>query len=108
MLDCTGSPAVLANMHNMVRHGGRISLVGWPHEPVVINTIRCMQKELNIYPCRNSNAKFPESINMVNGGAMPADKIITKIIGIEEVETTIRDMIKNPTAYLKVAATMEL
>jgi threonine dehydrogenase-like Zn-dependent dehydrogenase len=107
MLDCTGSPRVIANMHNMVRHGGRISLVGWPHDPVMINTIRCMQKELNIYPCRNSNAKFPESINLVNSGAIPSNGIITKMIGIEEVETTIQDMIKNPTDYLKVAVTMD-
>jgi 2-desacetyl-2-hydroxyethyl bacteriochlorophyllide A dehydrogenase len=103
MIDCAGSPPVIASMHNMVRHGGRISLVGWPHDPVIINTIRCMQKELTIYPCRNSNAKFPESINMVNGGAIPADRIITKIIGIEETEAAIQDMIKNPTNYLKVA-----
>ncbi|MDR2371255.1 MAG: alcohol dehydrogenase catalytic domain-containing protein [Treponema sp.] len=106
MIDCTGSPPVIANMHNMVRHGGRISLVGWPHDPVIINTIRCMQKELNIYPCRNSNAKFPESINMVSGGRIPADRIITKMIGFEETESAIQDMIKNPINYLKVAVTI--
>jgi 2-desacetyl-2-hydroxyethyl bacteriochlorophyllide A dehydrogenase len=106
MLDCTGSPVVIANMHNMVRHGGRISLVGWPHDPVLINTIRCMQKELTIYPCRNSNAKFPESINLINSGAIPANEIITKMIDMEKVETTIQDMIKNPTDYLKVAVTI--
>jgi 2-desacetyl-2-hydroxyethyl bacteriochlorophyllide A dehydrogenase len=107
MLDCTGSPAVIANMHNMVRYGGRISLVGWPHDPVMINTIRCMQKELTIYPCRNSNAKFPESISLITSGTIPADRIITKMIGIEEAETTIQDMIKNPADYLKAAVTIE-
>jgi threonine dehydrogenase-like Zn-dependent dehydrogenase len=103
MLDCTGSPAVIAGMHNMVRHGGRIALVGWPHEPVSINTIRCMQKELDIFPCRNSNGKFPESISLVNSGAIPAEKILSKTIGIEETEAVMRDMIANPTDYLKTA-----
>ena len=43
MIDCTGAPVILENMHNYVCHGGRIALVGWPHNPVAINTVRLMQ-----------------------------------------------------------------
>lgn len=102
MIDCTGSPFVLQEMHNYVRHGGRIALVGWPHEPVAINTVRCMQKELDIYPCRNSNAKFPEAVQLVNEDKVPTTQIITKTIGLEEVEATIQDMAQNPANYMKV------
>ena len=107
MLDCTGSQAVIANMHNMVRHGGHISLVGWPHEPVTVNTIRCMRKELDIHTCRNSCAKFPEAINLVNSGAIPADKIISRTIKMEEAAETIQDMVNNPTNYIKVVVEIE-
>lgn len=102
MIDCTGAPAILQEMHNYVRHGGRIALVGWPHAPVSINTVRCMQKELDIFPSRNSNAKFPESIGLVNNKKVPTDDIITKTIALEEVEATIQDMVQNPAQYMKV------
>lgn len=102
MVDCTGAPVILQEMHNYVCHGGRIALVGWPHAPVAINTVRCMQKELDICPSRNSNAKFPEAIDMVAGGEIPTDAIITKDITLEQVEETIKDMAANPAEYLKV------
>ena len=73
MIDCTGAPAILENMHNYVCHGGRIALVGWPHDPVLINTVRLMQKEIDVCPSRNSNGKFPEAIGLVNEGKVPTD-----------------------------------
>lgn len=102
MIDCTGAPVILENMHNYVCHGGRIALVGWPHNPVSINTVRMTQKEIDILPSRNSNAKFPEAIQLVNEGKVPTDAIITKVIKLAEVEDTIKDMIQNPSDYLKV------
>lgn len=102
MIDCTGAPSVLEQMHNYVCHGGRIALVGWPHDHVSINTIRCMQKELDIHPSRNSNAKFEESINLITSGSIPVDKIITKTIELSEVKETIKDMAENPNDYMKV------
>lgn len=107
MIDCTGAASILENMHDYVCHGGRISLVGWPNSPVKINTVRCTQKELDIYPSRNSNAKFPESIKLIASGKIPVEKIITKIIGLSEVEITIKDMIANPNDYLKVIVNID-
>ena len=102
MIDCTGAPPILEHMHDYVCHGGRIALVGWPHAPVAINTVRCMQKELDICPSRNSNAKFPEAIRLVHEQKVPTDAIITKLIDLDEVEATIQDMIQNPSDYMKV------
>lgn len=102
MIDCTGAPAILAEMHNYVCYGGRIALVGWPKNPVSINTVRCTQKELDIYPSRNSANKFPESIALITEGKIPVDKIITKTVELCETEDVIQDMIANPGDYLKV------
>ena len=102
MIDCTGAPSILAEMHNYVCHGGRISLVGWPKGPVTINTVRCTQKEIDIYPSRNSANKFPESIQLVHSGKVPVDKMITKTIDLKDTESVIKDMIENPSDYLKV------
>lgn len=102
MIDCTGSPFVLQEMHNYVRHGGRIAMVGWPNAPVAINTVRCMQKELDLYPCRNSNNQFPKAIELVSAGKVPTTQIITKTVRLDEVEQTIQDMAQNPESYMKV------
>ncbi len=102
MIDCTGAPSILSELHNYVCHGGRVALVGWPNAPVSINTVRCMQKELDICPSRNSNAQFPRAIELVNAGKVPTDAIITKTIELSQTEETIRDMIDHPADYLKV------
>lgn len=102
MIECTGAAPVLAEMHNYVCHGARIALVGWPHGLVTVNQTRIMQKELDICPSRNSCAKFPEAIKLINGRTLPIEKLITKTIELEQVELTIKDMIEHPGDYLKV------
>lgn len=102
MIECTGAPFILANMHDYVRHGGCIALVGWPKAPVTINTVRCMQKELDIHPSRNSNKLFPEATRLIATGFVPVERMITKTVSLEDTEETIKDMIKNPADYVKV------
>lgn len=102
MIDCTGAPSVLLQMHDYVRNGGRIALVGWPKEEVKVNTIRWMQKELNIRPSRNSFGNFPEAIRLISQNLVPVEKLLTKTICLDEVEETIKDMVVNPSEYLKV------
>ncbi|MFV0465740.1 MAG: zinc-binding dehydrogenase [Lachnospiraceae bacterium] len=102
MVDCTGALPILEQMHEYVCHGGRIALVGWPHSTVAVNQVRLMQKEIDVLPSRNSNQKFPEAIDLILRGKLPADDLITKTIPMNEVEATIKDMIKRPEDYLKV------
>ena len=102
MIDCTGAPVVLEQMHEYVCHGGRIALVGWPHNPVAINTVRLMQKEIDICPSRNSNGKFPEAIQLIHNNKIPAEAFITKMVHLNQVEEVILDMIEKPCDYLKV------
>lgn len=108
MLECTGSPFILAEMHNYVRHGGRIALVGWPKGPVTVNTVRCIQKELDIHPSRNSNKQFPTALALLAQGAIPSDKIITKLVALEDAESVMQDMLQNPGAYMKVVVKLSV
>ncbi len=102
MIDCTGAPVILEQMHEYVCHGGRIALVGWPHNPVALNTVRLMQKEIDICPSRNSNGKFPEAIQLIQDHKIPAEAFITRMVKMGQVEETIQDMIQRPSDYLKV------
>jgi 2-desacetyl-2-hydroxyethyl bacteriochlorophyllide A dehydrogenase len=102
MVDCTGAAPIINNIQNYVAYGGRVALVGWPHADVKVNQIRLMQKEIDVYPSRNSAQEFPPAIDMIERGKLPADGLITKTISLEEVDATIQDMIANPSDYLKV------
>lgn len=104
MVECTGSQAVLRNLHEYVAHGANIAMVGWPHDLVPINQVRLMQKEITLYPSRNSNRKFPEAMKYVSEGLIPVDKIITSTTDLSNLEDVIKDMIVNPDRYLKVVA----
>lgn len=103
MVDCTGSANILLNMHDYVRNGGRIALVGWPREPLMVNTVRWMQKELNIFPSRNSHNNFPEALDLISNDKVPVKQFLTKIIEIEQFQDTVEDMIINRKNYIKVA-----
>ena len=102
MIECTGAAPILAEMHNYVCHGARIALVGWPHGPVSVNQVRIMQKELDICPSRNSCHKFPEALKLLAERELPIERLLTKTVGLDQVEETIRDMAAHPGDYLKV------
>lgn len=103
MVECTGAPPILAKMHDYVRNSGRIALVGWPKDPLTVNTIRWMQKELSVRPSRNSHNNFPEALELIRTRAVPAERLLTKVIEFKDFEQTIKDMTEHPQNYMKVA-----
>ncbi|MCG8484251.1 MAG: alcohol dehydrogenase catalytic domain-containing protein [Clostridia bacterium] len=107
VIDCTGSPAVIKNLHLYISYGARIVLVGWPSKPVEINTIKCMQKEAAILTCRNSNKKFPEALKLIEEGVLPVKKIITEFVNVNDVQNALSNIINNPQDYLKVVVEMD-
>ena len=102
MIDCTGSPFIISQMHDYVCHGGRIALIGWPHDNVSVNQIRLMQKEIDVCPSRNSANQFPTAIKIIEDGVLPVKKLITKVITVNEFKDTLVDIMNNPGNYLKV------
>lgn len=107
MLECTGSPAVIGAMTEYVCHGARIALVGWPKGPVTVNTVRCIQKELDLKPSRNSNAQFPTALKLIAEGKIPTRKIITRVVRAEEAKQTMLDMMAHPGDYMKVVVRLD-
>lgn len=101
LIECTGAAPIHAAMHEYVCHGGRIALVGWPHGLTTLNQTRLQQKEVDILTCRNSCAKFPEAIRLIEEDVLPIKKMITKIVSLDETADTIRDMMEHPGDYLK-------
>ena len=53
-------------------------------------------------PVQKLQREIPGAISLVNEGKVPTDAIITKMIELDQVEDTIKDMIQSPSDYLKV------
>ncbi|MGI6578985.1 MAG: zinc-dependent alcohol dehydrogenase [Saccharofermentanales bacterium] len=107
MIDCTGSNAILENIHEYVEHGARVVWVGWPKKNIKLNQTKCMQKELSIFASRNSNNKFPEAINLLSNKIIPSVELITDEIKVDELETMFIDLIQNPSNHLKVVVNLK-
>lgn len=107
IIDCTGSPYVVKNLHLYVAYGARIALIGWPHEPVEMNTVKLTQREVTVYTSRNSNKKFPEAIELIRNHFLPVDKLISRFASMDEIETVLKEIIENPSDYRKVVITMK-
>lgn len=101
IVDCTGAPPVIGSVHLYAAYGARISLVGWPNKPVEINTIKCMQKEVSIFPVRNSRHQFPVAMELVRSGVLPVERLVTKHVPVEAIESTLDDIRLHPENYLK-------
>lgn len=107
MIDCTGATVILENVHEYVEHGANVVWVGWPKNPVLINQVRCMQKELTILASRNSNQKFPEAIDLLSSKKICSTELITDEIKVSELEDMLIDLINNPSDHLKVVVNLE-
>ncbi len=107
VIDCTGAPPILLDIHMYCAYGANIVLVGWPKEPVLINTIKCMQKELTIRTSRNSSGKFPICMELINSGFLPVDLFLTQFITVAQTEDILNKIIDKPEDYLKVVINFE-
>lgn len=107
MLECTGAPPILLAMHDYVDYGGRIATVGWPKGPVSLNTVRCQQKELDLYFSRNSNKQFPTALSLIAEGKIPTRKLITRVVSMEETRDVMLDMMAHPGNYMKVIVKLQ-
>ena len=60
------------------------------------------RKEIDIRGARTSAGEFEEAIELIYTKKVDVQKILTKVISIDEVPDTIVDIEKNPGDYMKV------
>jgi 2-desacetyl-2-hydroxyethyl bacteriochlorophyllide A dehydrogenase len=102
LMEASGSNIAIKNSFDFVCNAGRVVLTGWPKNETSIQTGIFTKKELDIRGSRTSAGEFEEALDLINKGIIPLDKIITKVIPLEQAANTVRDIDKNPGDYLKV------
>ena len=106
VMEASGAQSAVLNAIDMVSHAGRVVLTGWPKDATKIDTGMFTKKELDIRGARTSAGEFEEAIDLIYQNKINAKAILTKVISIDEVPETVRDIEKNPGHYLKVNVLM--
>ena len=102
VMECSGAnPAIRASL-DYVSHAGRITLTGWPKKETSLPTDAITRKEIDIRGARTSAGEFEEAIELIYTKKVDVQKILTKVISIDEGPDTIVDIEKNPGDYMKV------
>lgn len=102
VLEASGSNQAIKNTIEQVSFAGRIVFTGWPKESTLLPTGMITKKELDIRGGRTSVNEFEEAIDLIYNNKINARAVLTKIIDLDEVPKTIKDIEKNPGNYLKV------
>lgn len=102
VMECSGANAAIRSSLDYVSHAGRITLTGWPKNETSLPTDAITRKEIDIRGARTSAGEFEEAIDLIYTKKVDIQKILTKVISIDEAPEVIRDIEKNPGNYMKV------
>ncbi|MGL5434088.1 MAG: zinc-binding alcohol dehydrogenase family protein [Lachnospiraceae bacterium] len=102
VMECSGSNVAIRSALDYVSNAGRITLTGWPKKETAIPTDMITKKEIDICGARTSAKEFEEALELIRTKRVDMNKILTKVVPIEETPETIIDIEKNPGNYMKV------
>lgn len=102
VIEAIGLPATFQAAVEAVAFTGRVVYVGYAKALVEYQTKLFVQKELDIRGSRNALDDFPRVIAMLEGGRFPVDRMITRIVPLEQTGQALADWDANPPAVTKI------
>ena len=102
--EASGASAAIRNTLDMVSYAGRIAFTGWPSGETSLPTTMITKKEIDIVGARTSAGEFDEAIELMVSGKVPAYKILSKTVSMEDVPDIVKEQSAKPDKYLKVNA----
>ena len=102
VMECSGANAAIRSTLDYVSNAGRITFTGWPKKETSIPTDVITKKEIDIRGARTRAGEFEEALDLIYTKKVDMNKILTKVVSIEEAPETIIDIEKNPGDYMKV------
>ena len=102
VMECSGANAAIRSALDYVSNAGRITLTGWPKNETLLPTDIITKKEIDICGARTSAKEFDEALELIHTKRVDMNKILTKVVPLEEAPETITDIERNPGEYMKV------
>lgn len=102
-IEAVGLPSTFQNCIDAACFGGRVVVIGVGKKNLDFNFTMIQKKELNVFGSRNALKKdFVELIDLVKGGKVPLDKIVTNTYSFEDGAEAFAEFDKNAGNMLKV------
>ena len=103
VIEAVGLPSTFENCIEAAAFGGKIVLIGVGKENLDFNFTMIQKKELNIFGSRNARKEdFEQLIELVRGGGVDLEKVVTDEYPFEEAERAFREFSENAGKMLKV------
>ncbi len=103
-IECSGAKPAIRGMVDYLAYTGRVSLVGYPGDDTPLPTFLFTKKELDILGSRNSVDEFPLAIELIAGGKIKVEELITKKIDFEQLPEYFGKLVESPKDFIKVIA----
>jgi 2-desacetyl-2-hydroxyethyl bacteriochlorophyllide A dehydrogenase len=103
VFECAGHPSALGLALELVRSAGTIVACGVLEEPVQINQLLLIIKEVRIqgaFAYRRED--FEGAIELLASGQVPADELITNVVALGEAQAMFDELLRPGTEQLKV------
>lgn len=94
-VEASGHPASMTAAVDCIAHCGRISMVGWNKGPIVVDTVQLMRKEADVYGSRNSTRMFPKALEVLAGGHIDVETMITHRMPLSDARAAL-ELMKDP------------
>jgi L-iditol 2-dehydrogenase len=101
-LECSGDAAALGQCVAMLRKGGRVAVIGIPHEDARIPLQRVVLDEIDIRGVRAAAGEMPEVIALVAAGRVRLRELITHTFTLDEFPAAYRTFTERIDGALKV------
>jgi 2-desacetyl-2-hydroxyethyl bacteriochlorophyllide A dehydrogenase len=103
VFECAGTPAAATLALELVRPLGRVVLVGIALEALSIPATAIVFKEAELVGALTyRRSEFADAIGLLAAGRIPADRLITAVVGLERAEEMFQMLTAPGNTHLKV------
>lgn len=84
--EAIGYPVTMRTAYSLLRRGGRLCIIGYSHEDVVLSAAKLMYHELEVVGSLGcGGGEYPEIISLVVAGRLQIDPIVSGSLPLEEI-----------------------
>jgi threonine dehydrogenase-like Zn-dependent dehydrogenase len=103
--DAVGHPAIVDLCVDLVAPTGTVVLLGMDGQQNNVTELSIFRKELTIVGSRMNSGMFPTVLELVEGGKLPLDAILTHRFSVEEARDAFTMAIEQPEGFTKAVIT---
>ena len=102
VLECAGTKVTCEQSVLMPRKGGRIVMVGIPHEPVTLSWSALVLGEIDLLASRANPNVSEQALSLMASGVVRADAILTHVFPLDEFSDALATFVEQRDGATKV------